>query len=77
MHVYSIDEVFIDATPYLKMYKISAHNFVMKLIREVLQETGITVTADIGTNMYLAKIRNSRKGCSFLVIFCIYQKRTF
>lgn len=56
VHVYSIDEVFIDATAYLKMYNISAHDFTMKLIREVLQETGITATAGIGSNMYLCKV---------------------
>lgn len=56
IHVYSIDEVFIDATPYLETYKLSAHDFAMKLILEVLKETGITATAGIGTNLYLAKI---------------------
>lgn len=56
IHVYSIDEVFIDATDYLPMYKLNAHDFAMKLIREVLAETGITATAGIGTNMYLAKV---------------------
>ncbi len=54
--VYSIDEVFIDVTPYLKRYKTTAHDFAMMLIREVLEETRITATAGIGTNMYLAKI---------------------
>lgn len=54
--VYSIDEVFIDVTPYLKRYRTTAHDFAMKLIREVLEETRITATAGIGTNMYLAKI---------------------
>ena len=56
IHVYSIDEVFIDATSYLKLYKLSAHDFTKKLIREVLANTGITATAGIGTNLYLAKI---------------------
>ena len=56
IHVYSIDEVFIDATPYLKMYQLTARAFTMKLVREVLAETGITATAGIGTNLYLAKI---------------------
>ena len=55
-HVYSVDEIFIDATSYLKLYKLSAHDFAMKLVREVLNETGITATAGIGSNMYLAKI---------------------
>ena len=56
IHVYSIDEVFIDATSYLKLYKLTAHDFAMKLIRDVLQTTGITATAGIGPNMYLCKI---------------------
>ena len=54
--VYSIDEVFIDATPYLQTYHMTAHAFAMTLIRQVLKETGITATAGIGTNLYLAKI---------------------
>ena len=56
IHVYSIDEVFIDATSYLKLYKLSAREFAMKIIRDVLQTTGITATAGIGSNMYLCKI---------------------
>lgn len=56
IHVYSIDEVFIDATEYLQLYRLSAHDFAMKVIRTVLKETGITATAGIGTNMYLCKI---------------------
>ena len=56
VHVYSIDEVFIRATQYLKLYNLSAHDFAMKLIREVLGETGITATAGIGSNLYLCKI---------------------
>lgn len=56
MHVYSIDEVFIDATPYLRTYGMTAHDLAMTMIREVLRETGITATAGIGTNMYLCKI---------------------
>lgn len=56
IHVYSIDEVFIDATSYLGTYKMTAHELAMKMIREVLAETGVTATAGIGTNMYLAKI---------------------
>ena len=54
--VYSIDEVFIDATPYLKTYKMTARELTMTMIREVLKATGITATAGIGTNLYLAKI---------------------
>ena len=56
IHVYSIDEVFIDATQYLRMYKTSAHDLAMRLVREVLRETGITATAGIGPNLYLCKV---------------------
>ena len=56
IHVYSIDEVFIDATHYLELYKMTAHELAMTMIREVLYTTGITATAGIGTNLYLAKI---------------------
>lgn len=56
IHVYSIDEVFMDVTNYLKNLKMSAHELAMTMIRDVLKETGITATAGIGTNMYLAKV---------------------
>ena len=56
IHVYSVDEVFIDVTNYLPMYKCNAHDLAMRMIRDVLKETGITATAGIGTNMFLAKI---------------------
>ena len=56
IHVYSIDEVFIDATHYLELYKVSAHELAMSMVREVLHTTGITATAGIGTNLYLAKV---------------------
>ena len=56
IHVYSIDEVFIDATSYLKVYQMNGHELALKMIRKVLEETGITATAGVGTNMYLAKI---------------------
>ena len=56
IHVYSIDEVFIDATEYLRMYHTDAHTLTMRLIREVLRETGVTATAGIGPNLYLAKV---------------------
>lgn len=56
IHVYSIDEVFIDVTSYLKLYKKSPRELCMEIIKNVLNETGITATAGIGTNMYLAKI---------------------
>ena len=56
MHVYSIDEVFIDATPYLMNYKMTARELATKIVKEVLDETGVTATVGIGTNMYLAKV---------------------
>jgi len=56
IYPYSIDEVFIDATNYLKSYKMTAHELARKMISEVLKNTGITATAGIGTNMYLCKI---------------------
>ena len=56
IHVYSIDEVFIDATQYLRMYSVDAHTLAMRLIREVLRETGVTATAGIGPNLYLCKV---------------------
>lgn len=55
-HVYSIDEVFIDVTPYLKTYDLTACELAIRIIRNILQTTGITATAGIGTNLYLAKI---------------------
>ena len=56
IHVYSIDEVFMDVTVYLHSCKMTAHQLAMKMIRDVLATTGITATAGIGTNMYLAKV---------------------
>ena len=56
IHVYSIDEVFIDATGYLHQTGLTGRQFAMLLIREVLDATGITATAGVGTNLYLAKI---------------------
>ena len=56
IHVYSIDEVFIDATSYLHSSKITARDFTMRIILDVLHTTGITATAGIGTNLYLAKV---------------------
>ena len=64
VHVYSIDEAFIDASPYLHLYeeeavrtdKHPAHVMAMTIIRDVLKETGITATVGIGTNLYLAKV---------------------
>lgn len=56
MHVYSVDEVFIDVTSYLNTYGITARELAIKMIKDVLRTTGITATAGIGTNMYLCKI---------------------
>lgn len=56
IHVYSIDEVFMDVTAYLPMYGLTARQLTERILRHVLKETGITATAGIGTNLYLAKI---------------------
>ena len=56
IYPYSIDEVFIDVTGYLPYYHMSAHELAMTMVREVLTNTGITATAGIGTNLYLAKL---------------------
>ena len=56
MLVYSIDEVFIDATPYLDYYGVNPRELAMRMIRDVLSDTRITATVGIGTNMYLAKV---------------------
>ena len=56
IHVYSVDEVFIDATAYLKTYRMSAEALARKMIREVLALTGITATAGVGSNLYLCKV---------------------
>ena len=56
IHVYSIDEVFIDATPYLKIYGVDGRGFAEMLIRRVMDCTGITATAGVGTNLYLCKV---------------------
>ncbi len=56
IHVYSIDEVFIDCSKYLKLYHMTAWELAVTMLREVLTATGITATGGIGTNMYLAKI---------------------
>ena len=56
IHVYSIDEVFIDATPYLRTYGLTGREFARKIIQDVLETSGITATAGIGTNLYLAKV---------------------
>lgn len=56
IHRYSVDEVFMDITDYMPLYKVSAHELTIRIIRDVLQTTGITATAGIGENMYLAKV---------------------
>ncbi len=56
IHVYSIDEAFMDVTSYLKLYHMTAHELAVTMIRDVLSSVGITATAGIGTNLYLAKI---------------------
>lgn len=56
MHVYSIDEVFMDVTDYLHVYGMTPRELAAKIVRDVLEETGITATAGIGTNLYLCKV---------------------
>ena len=56
IHVYSIDEVFIDATRYLALYNTDARGFARRLMSAVLRETGITATAGIGPNLFLCKV---------------------
>lgn len=56
IHVYSIDEVFVDVTDYLALYNSTAHDLTVRVIRDVLAQTGITATAGIGSNLYLAKV---------------------
>ncbi len=56
IHIYSVDEVFIDVTHYLKTYKCTSRILALRMIKDVLKATGITATVGIGTNLYLAKI---------------------
>lgn len=56
IHVYSIDEVFMDVTDYLDTYRLTARELVKKMIQDVFQTTGITATAGMGTNLYLCKV---------------------
>ncbi|NBJ92966.1 Y-family DNA polymerase [Parablautia muri] len=56
IHVYSIDEVFMDVTYYLDTYGLSPKELAKKIIQEILQKTGITATAGIGANLYLSKV---------------------
>ena len=56
IHVYSVDECFIDVTNYLQLYHLTAKEMAVKLMQAVMEKTGITATAGVGTNLYLAKI---------------------
>ena len=56
IYVYSIDEVFIELTPYLQVYHLSPEELVTKVLQDVFEKTGITATAGIGTNLYLCKV---------------------
>ena len=56
IHVYSIDEAFLDVTRYLPLYKISGKELAIKIMKDIKDTTGITATAGVGTNLYLAKI---------------------
>lgn len=56
IHVYSIDEAFMDVTDYLKLYKMEAKELAVKIMDEIKSQTGIVATAGIGTNLYLAKV---------------------
>ncbi len=72
IHVYSIDEVFMDVTDYLKLYGMTAWELSRQMLREVLARTGITATCGIGTNLYLAKValdmlaKHAADGVAFL-----------
>jgi len=56
MHVYSVDEVFLDITPYLRSSGLTPHDFVRRILQDVVKSTGITAAAGIGTNLYLCKV---------------------
>ena len=56
IHVYSVDEVFMDVTGYLRTYNMTPHELAVRMIKDILEETGITAAAGIGTNLYLAKV---------------------
>ncbi len=56
IHIYSVDEVFMDVTRYRKLYGMSAHDLARKMIKDVLEHTGVTATAGIGSNLYLCKV---------------------
>ncbi|MCI9204190.1 MAG: DNA methylase, partial [Lachnospiraceae bacterium] len=56
IHVYSVDEVFMDITDYLKAYRLTARGLAQKIMEEIFRDTGITATAGIGSNLYLSKV---------------------
>lgn len=56
IHIYSIDEAFLDVTSYLNSYEMSAHQLARTIVKDILGHTGITATVGIGENLYLAKI---------------------
>ena len=56
IHVYSIDEAFLDVTAYLSLYRLSAHDLALKIMNDIMQKEGIRATCGIGTNLYLAKV---------------------
>lgn len=60
IHVYSIDELFIDLTPYLKLYKLSPYNLCKKIQKEIYDKTKLTLTCGIGPNMFLAKVADDK-----------------
>ena len=62
IHIYSIDEVFIDVTHYMGLYGLTPRQLAQKILKDVLETTGITATAGIGTNLYLAKNRHGYRG---------------
>ena len=70
IHVYSIDEVMMDVTSYLRTYGMSARELARTMIQDVLAETNITATAGIGTNLYLCKIVESPSAYGFLACRC-------
>ena len=56
IHIYSIDESFLDVTSYLKLYQVNAKELAKKMLDRIYEKTGLTATVGIGTNLYLAKI---------------------
>lgn len=76
IHVYSIDEVFIDLTGYLTNYQMGAKELISKVIQDVLKETGITATAGIGTNLYLFKTINKKYNILYILYFIVFNLLT-